>query len=138
MDLVIQNGGDSTPFIRSTNTSGTGTWQQIHTSTNTNLNEFGGLVNGDYIAQGFALTSTYGCILLPISSNTAPTSVTITGGFDAVRFSSNILEASVVLTLSAISSNKLAVLLFPATGLVEGTSFNLMQQTVSSKITVNF
>ena len=125
-------------YTRAKTGTGFADWFKVLTDGNTNLNEFGGLVNGDYIAQGFALTSTYGCILLPISSNTAPTSVTITGGFDAVRFSSNILEASVVLTLSAISSNKLAVLLFPATGLVEGTSFNLMQQTVSSKITVNF
>ena len=104
-----------------------------------NFNEFGGLVSGDYIAQGYALTSTYGCILLPINSTTVPTSITIVGGFDVVRFSSNVLAASVTLTLNtAISSNRLAILLFQTTGLVEGTSFNLMTQTNASKITVNF
>lgn len=103
------------------------------------FNEFGGLLSGQYIAQGYALTSTFGAILLPINSDTAPTSVTIVGGFDVVRFSSNVLAAGVSLTLNtAISSNRLAILLFETTGLVEGTSFNLMTQTNASKITVNF
>ena len=103
------------------------------------FNEFGGLLSGQYIAQGYALTSTFGAILLPINSDTAPTSVTIVGGFDVVRFSSNVLAAGVSLTLNtAISSNRLAILLFETTGLVEGTSFSLMTQTNASKITVNF
>jgi len=103
------------------------------------FNEFGGLLSGQYIAQGYALTSTYGAILLPINSDTAPTSVTIVGGFDVVRFSSNVLAAGVSLTLNrTISSNRLAILLFETTGLVEGTSFSLMQTSNASKITVNF
>ena len=138
VSTAISGSNDIPTLLYMDSTSLSYNGNEVLTDGNTNLNEFGGLVNGDYIAHGFALTSTFGCILLPISSTTAPTSVTITGGFNVVRFSSNVLATNPTLTLNAISSNKLAILLFETTGLVEGTSFNLMQTSNASKITVNF
>jgi len=59
MDIVIQNGGSSTPFIRSTPSNGAGTWQQIYTSTNFGKTQIDALgINASTVTNGVYTNTT--------------------------------------------------------------------------------
>ena len=76
MDLVIQNGSLSTPYIRSTGNTGAGTWQKIHTSTNFGKTEIDALnIDADKLdgkdSSEFELRQQAAFTYVPLSNATA-------------------------------------------------------------------
>ena len=112
---------------------------QVFTEANLNTNVFGGLQSLDTLGIGFAQTATDAVFTLPISSLTAPVSVSLVSTLGILSTSFSSLEAGITsVTLSSRSSNKVALLLITATGLTAGDTIQLTGETATSKITVNF
>jgi len=117
-------------------------WQPVYTGSNLNPNEFGGLASGDVIAIGYAESATIAVFNLPISSTTAPSSVTITGTFEIRAGAGFTARATGISSGSfvtpATTSNKYFVLgITGLSGLTIGETLLLRTESASSKITVN-
>jgi len=139
MDLVIQNGGDSKPFIRSTNNSGIGTWQQIHTSTNTNSYQFITNNIGERLLEGVGISNTEVDCPLPTSSFTYPASLTAVGGYELRDSRNSAFRGTNLLpVLSPLSTPKTAYARFTTTSIQIGERYRIIASTANSKITVNF
>jgi hypothetical protein len=111
------------------------------TSNNLNPNVFGGLNATDTLATGFAENTTTVSLLLPISSLTAPSSITVVGSFSLIDSEYNTLNANVTsFNLSVRSSNKVVLIggVSGLSGLTKSEIVQLISNTSASKITVNF
>ena len=138
MDLVVSL-TSKIPYIRNTNGDGTGTWQQIHTSTNTNLNEFITNNIGERLLEGVAISTTEVDCPLPTSSFTYPASLTAVGGYTITDSRNGAVKATNVLpVLSPISTPKTAYARFTTTNIHIGKRYRIIASTANSKITVNF
>ena len=117
-------------------------WVHLKHSGNTNFNEFGGISINHVVAQGAALNNNYVLFYLPINSHTPPTGITVEGTFKVrTPFNNAMVKANVVPKLFGISSNKVACIGFDtlaATGLSQGDVLELVAESSTSKITVNF
>ena len=138
MDLVVSL-TSKIPYIRNTNGDGTGTWQQIHTSTNTNLNEFITNNIGERLLEGVGISHTEVDCPLPTSSFTYPASLTAVGGYTITDSRNGAVKATNVLpVLSPISTPKTAYARFTTTNIHIGKRYRIIASTANSKITVNF
>lgn len=117
-------------------------WVELYHSGNTNFNEFGGIDIDHVVAQGAALNNNYVLFYLPINSHIPPTGITVEGTFKVrTLFNNAMVKANVTPTLFGISSNKVACIGFNtlgATGLSQGDALELVTESSTSKITVNF
>lgn len=123
--------------------SGDVTWVEVYHSGNTNFNEFGGESINDVVAQGVALNNQYVIFYLPINSKTAPTGITVEGLFNVrTPINNSMVKGSVTpIIFGGLSSNKVACIGFNtlgATGLSQGDALELVTESNTSKITVNF
>lgn len=107
-------------------------------SGNVNLNEFGGIATNDDIIRGFATSSTTAAFYAPLSSVTAPASITVTGTFSVLNATTTLSTGVSSFSLAGSSSNKLAVITCSISGATAGEVITLRTSTSSSKITVNF
>ena len=138
MDLVISL-ATNLPYIRNTSNTGAGTWQQIHTSTNTNLNEFITNNIGERLLEGVGISHTEVDCPLPTSSFTYPASLTAVGGYTITDSRNGAVKATNVLpVLSPISTPKTAYARFTTTNIHIGKRYRIIASTANSKITVNF
>jgi len=103
-----------------------------------NLNVFGGLATGDVIATGYANSATSVVISMPISLVSEPASITVVSTFGIFDASSTVVTAGLVPSINALSSQKIAVLVFTGlTGLTQGEVVTVRTDDATSKITVN-
>lgn len=117
--------------------------QELYHSGNTNFDEFGGESINDVVAQGAALNNNYVIFYLPINSKTAPTGITVNGFFKVrTPVNNSMVKGSVTpIIFGGLSSNKVACIGFDslgATGLSQGDVLELVTESNTSKITVNF
>ena len=138
MDLVISL-ATNLPYIRNTSNTGAGTWQQIHTSTNTNLNEFITNNIGERLLEGVGISHTEVDCPLPTSSFTYPASLTAVGGYTITDSRNGAVKATNVLpVLSPISTPKVVYARFTVVGATAGKRYQIIATSTNSKITVNF
>lgn len=114
-------------------------WQEIYHSGNTNFNEFGGLTN-DVLAVGTCPSSTIARIALPLVGKSVPISISVTGTF---TLKANNATVATGLTgegifLKPYSGTKLGILECTSTGLVPNSYVELITESETSKITVNY
>jgi len=138
MDLVISL-ATNLPYIRNTSNTGAGTWQQIHTSTNTNSYEFITNNIGERLLEGVAISTTEVDCPLPTSSFTYPASLTAVGGYTITDSLAGTVRATNVLpVLSPISTPKVVYARFTVVGATAGKRYQIIATSTNSKITVNF
>ncbi|MFT7316708.1 MAG: hypothetical protein ACI8ZA_000743 [Gammaproteobacteria bacterium] len=114
-------------------------WQETYHSGNTNFKEFGGLAN-DVIAIGICPSATVARLALPLAGNSVPTSITVTGTFTIKANNTSIatgLTGSDLL-LKPYSGTKIGLVEYTSTGLVQNSYVELVGETESSKIMVNY
>lgn len=127
-------------YIKSYDNTNQSEWVELYHSGNTNFNEFGG--NGaDTLGFGFADSSSTCLIFLPLNSNLAPSSLTVTGSFilrnAASQVASNVPAADI--TLNSVSGEKWArVRILNRSGFTVGEPIELIATDSASKIKVNF
>ena len=115
-------------------------WQPVYTGANLNPNVFGDSVVGGIVANGSMGNSGTAVFFLPISSPTAPVSITVTDTFNVADIVGTTITggAGVTPVISVASSNK--ILVITVSGLTSTTDKPIILKKVlaSSKITVNF
>ncbi len=137
--LCLPSGTNNRVYVRTMQSGTWSSWEELYHSGNTNFNEFGGNSANDIIAVGEAVTSTVARFYFPLQSKNPVNSFTLIDTVNILKGSATIAtgltEGSI--TLSGLTSSKIAVLDITTSGLTVGDLLNLRTNTASASIQFN-
>jgi hypothetical protein len=137
--VTLPSSSNSRTYMRTMQSGIWSPWVELYHSGNTNFNEFGG-GSGDVVAMGAWSSTNVIRLILPLVGTSPPSSITVTGTF-TIKADNTVVATGVTggeLELKGYSSNKVGVIEYTSTGLTPNSYAELVTESSTSKITVNF